>query len=181
VKNNIALEKDKLYRISFTGQAIASRSLTYYAGKASDPWNAYSSYNGASLSTAETTYTATFTMTSPTDLAARLVFDLGTSTTNLSIANVKVEEIQFGTVTALTNDLKNSHASVYPNPVRSLLRIDGAYQYHVAELYDLIGRKLNQIKLFENTEIDMQEMPRGFYLIRLSGNGQSEVIKVLKE
>jgi endoglucanase len=181
VKNNIAFEKDKLYRISFTGQAMASRSLTYYAGKASDPWNAYSSYNGTSVSTAETKYTATFTMTSPTDLAARLVFDLGTSPTNLSIANVKVEEIQFGTVTALANDLKNSHASVYPNPVRSLLRIDGAYQYNVAELYNLIGRKLDQIKLFENTEIDMQEIPRGFYLIRLSGNGQSEVIKVLKE
>jgi endoglucanase len=181
VKNNIALEKDKLYRISFTGQAIASRSLTYYAGKAGDPWNAYSGYNGTSVSTAETKYTATFTMTSPTDLAARLVFDLGTSPTNLSIANVKVEEIQFGTVTALANDLKNSHASVYPNPVRSLLRIDGAYQYNVAELYNLIGRKLDQIKLFENTEIDMQEIPRGFYLIRLSGNGQSEVIKVLKE
>ncbi len=181
VKNNIALEKDKLYRISFTGQATANRSLTYYAGKATDPWNAYSGYNGISVSTTETTYTTTFTMTSPTDLAGRLVFDLGTSTTNLSITSVKVEEIQFGTVTALANDLKNSHASVYPNPVRSLLHIDGATQYHVAELYDLIGRKLNQIKLSENTEIDMQGMPRGFYVIRLSGNGRSEVVKVLKE
>lgn len=181
VKNNIALEKDKLYRITFTGQAAANRSLTYYAGKASDPWNAYSGYNGVSLSTTQATYSTTFTMTSTTDLNARLVFDLGTSTTNLSITNIKVEEIQFGTITDAPEEFNKSNVVVHPNPVRSQLHIENAGTYQVAELLDMMGRKLRQIGLSEKATVDMEALPRGLYFIRLSGKRGSDVVKVLKE
>ncbi|HEX8039982.1 MAG TPA: cellulase family glycosylhydrolase, partial [Chryseosolibacter sp.] len=77
VKNNIPLKQGKLYRFSFNAVATIDRSLTFYAGRAQSPWDAYSGYNGVRVGTAEAAFGITFTMTSATDLAARLVFDLG--------------------------------------------------------------------------------------------------------
>jgi endoglucanase len=94
IKRNIPLEKDKMYRVSFNAKATAGRNATFYAGKNSDPWNAYSGYNGLSIGPAEATYSFTFTMTSPTDMAARLVFDLGLDTTDVSISALKVDELK---------------------------------------------------------------------------------------
>ena len=74
VKNNIPLTKGKMYRISFKAQATANRTATFYAGKASDPWNAYSGYNGISIGTTEASYTFSFTMNNPTDPALETCF-----------------------------------------------------------------------------------------------------------
>src|SRR5690606_7668090 len=94
-KNNIRLEKDKLYRLSFTAQAEADRSITFYAGKASDPWNAYSSASAITASTTAATYPSAITSTSPPAPAARLVFELGKKLLEVTISNVRVEELSF--------------------------------------------------------------------------------------
>ena len=117
-KNGMALKKDKTYRLSFDASSTATRNVTYYTGKASDPWTGYSSYNGASTTTTVQSFTSTFTMKSDTDLQARLVFDLGKSTESITVNNIKLEELQ-EVITALEeNDLS---FSIYPNPVRDEL------------------------------------------------------------
>ncbi len=182
VKNNIPLEKDKQYKISFTAQAVADRSLTFYAGKASDPWNSYSGYNGISLGTAEATIVNSFTMNDPTDLSARLVFDLGTSTTNVSITNVKVEEIQIGIATDIFDTERSPVVTAYPNPVQSMLHLKGVGGFHTAEVYDVVGRRIMRFVIEdETTTLHVEDVPRGLYFVRLYGMGFSEVVKVLKE
>ena len=181
VKNNIRLEEGKLYRLSFSAAATADRGITFYAGRASSPWNAYSGYNGVSITTQETTYTFTFTMNSETDPAARLVFDLGTTTGDVNISNVKVEELSFA-VTSVGQHPAEEGALVYPNPASSWLRITGADSYHSASLIDLRGRPFATFRIEEGrARIDVSHLAPGMYVMSLNGNRRGERIKVIKE
>ncbi|MDV3310375.1 MAG: cellulase family glycosylhydrolase, partial [Cyclobacteriaceae bacterium] len=149
VKNDIPLHKDKMYRISFKAQATADRGATFYAGRASDPWNSYSGYSGVSISTSETTFSVSFTMNDPTDLAARLVFDLGQNAFGVSITEVKVEELQF-VVTAVGDDTQRK-LKVYPNPVATELFCDDLALYRQAHIYDIRGRLVSAFDVTPHT------------------------------
>jgi endoglucanase len=85
-----------MYRVNFVASAAAQRSATVYVGRASSPWDGYSGYLGITLTPQETDYTLTFTMPS-NDTFARLVFDLGTSDVNITLAQLAVEEITIPT------------------------------------------------------------------------------------
>lgn len=181
VKNNIPLEEGKLYRLTFTAQAQSARSITFYAGKASSPWNAYSGYNGVGIGTQEATYTFTFTMTSTTDPAARLVFDLGTNTAAISISGVKVEELTFSS-TSVHQEATKQKPFVYPNPASAYCWVEGAGRYDTADLFDLTGKCRATFKITGNTtRIDVAQIPGGMYILSLGGNGDSVKIKVIKQ
>lgn len=181
IKNNIPLVKDKLYRISFKASAPSNRTSTFYASKASDPWNAYSGYNGFSMSSTAAIYTYSFTMTNATDMNARLVFDLGTSATGIIVSDVKVEEIQFA-VTAVGEEKNKSSMISYPNPVKSVLHIERGERFTSAEVFDQSGKKVKQFSLSLGTKsINLESIPRGFYLIHFSDGNQIKVIKIFKE
>jgi aryl-phospho-beta-D-glucosidase BglC (GH1 family) len=182
VKNNIPLEMDNMYRISFKAQASANRSATCYAGKASDPWNAYSGYNGLSITTSEDEYKFSFTMNDPTDPSARLAFDLGKSDVDISITEVKVEMLSFDAppVTALPAPVKE--LTCYPNPVSSVLHITGLSNYRSVEFFDLQGRAVAQFEVTPNSSIvNVEGLAEGLYVVRLFGDGPEERMKILKE
>lgn len=186
VKNNIKIEKDKMYRVSFKAQAAANRSTTSYVGKASDPWNAYSGYNGISIGTNQDNYSYTFTMSEATDPMARLVFDLGKSDVDIAITEIKVESLSFDApeppVTAITEPDLKREVSFYPNPVTSLLHIKDLERYQSAALFDLNGRNVFNFDIRPYiSSINMEKLPSGIYLVRLSGNGLEDHLKVVKE
>lgn len=179
VKGGINLEKDKLYRVSFKAQALSDRSATFYVGKASDPWNAYSGYSGLSIGTALSTYSYTFTMTSPTDPAARIVFDLGTSPTGISVTDVKVDELRF-VVTNVEESLQlKAHA--YPNPVIDNLYSDILSRFRTAVIFDTKGSVLTEFTLTPSTEyLDLSDVPEGYYIVRLSGSPGQVHMRIVK-
>lgn len=180
VRNDIPLHKDKMYRISFKAQATTDRSLSFYAGKASDPWNAYSGYSATSIGTTETSYSFSFTMSQPTDLVARLVFDLGLDLSGVSITEVKVEELQF-LVTAVEDEIKESRLVAHPNPVATWLYINQLTDYRLAELFDTTGRLSVAFKISpEAKAIDLSTLPQGLYILRLSGNGKDDRVRIVK-
>lgn len=180
VKNDIPLHKDKMYRISFKAQATADRGATFYAGRASDPWNSYSGYSGVSISTSETTFSVSFTMNDPTDLAARLVFDLGQNAFGVSITEVKVEELQF-VVTAVGDDTQRK-LKVYPNPVATELFCDDLALYRQAHIYDIRGRLVSAFDVTPHTaSINFEGVPRGLYVLKLSGHTGDDYIRVVKQ
>ena len=179
VRNNIRLEQGKLYRLRFSAEASADRSITFYAGRASSPWNAYSGYNSVSITTPKITYTFTFTMTSETDPVARLVFDLGTDTESVSISSVSVEELSFA-VTSVSPDFVKERTLVYPNPASSWLRITAVGKYHTADLMDLSGRSLGTFRIAAGgATLDVRHILPGMYILLLEGNGRSVRIRVV--
>jgi hypothetical protein len=181
IKRNIPLEKDKMYRVSFNIKANAGRNATFYAGRNSDPWNAYSGYNGISIGPAEATYAFTFTMTSPTDPAARLVFDLGLDTTDVSISAVKVDELKI-MVTSLDEILPGPEVSVYPNPFDGILFVKDPGKYDLLEVYDTQGRFVKRTPLGPGVDmIKLGNLSRGLYILRLSGNGTAKNLKILRQ
>jgi len=181
VKSNIPLQEGKMYRISFKVKAAANRSATFYAGKASDPWNAYSGYNGISISTDEASFVFSFTMTNPSDPAARLVFDLGKNTNGVILSEVKVEELQF-VVTAIHELELIPKITLYPNPVISALNIEELGRYRLVEIFDLNGRPMARFDVKPSSStINLEGIPKGIYLIRFTGNGLELIDKIAKE
>jgi len=182
VKNNILLEKDKLYRVTFKAKANADRSVTTYAGKASDPWNAYSGYNGVNFGTTESTFVYSFTMISPTDPAARLVFDLGKNTTGITISEIKVEALSFGEPPVTAVEDFHKKVGVYPNPVSSWLFLEEPEKYETAELFDLHGRRCAKVELKRSTQsINVENLAQGLYLLRLRGSGEVANVRIIKK
>src|SRR5690606_28565807 len=180
VKNNIPLHKDKMYRISFKARATTDRNLIFYAGKASDPWSAYSSSSVSTIGTTETSFSASFTMAQPTDLESRLVFDLGQNISAVTITEVKVEALQI-LITAVDDEIKKSRLIAYPNPVDSWLYIDQLTDFRRAELFDAMGRLSTTFAIQPDaTAIDLTGIPQGLYVLRLSGNGKDDHVRIVK-
>lgn len=181
VKSNIPFTKGKTYRISFKAQAAANRSATFYAGKASDPWNAYSGYNGISIGATEIFYTYSFVMNNPTDPAARLVFDFGTNVTGVSVTEIKVEELTT-TITSVEEQPVTITPWAYPNPVTSMLYIDNLDSYEEATVHDLRGQSLRRFVISPGmSAFDLESVAPGFYVLTLRGNGRQDYVKVVKE
>ncbi len=72
----IAFEQGKTYRIRFRARSSLSRQIAVAVNQNISPWLTYGKEE-FSLTTVWQDYSFDFTMTSPTDPAARLEFDLG--------------------------------------------------------------------------------------------------------
>jgi len=179
-KGGIKLKKDKLYRILFEGRADQNISLSYYIGKASAPYNSYSGYQSAQLTDEFKPYSVVFTMTESNDDHARFVFDLGTRTGNISIRNIKVEELNF-VVTALSKESVET-PKVYPNPVKDYLRIEQIGTGATIELYNLLGQNLlTETVSNDSFEIQMGNMKPGIYMLRLFNQNQWYHFRIIKD
>jgi len=181
-KSGMALEEGKMYRISIKAKAAADRNITFYIGKSVDPWNSYSGYTSFEIGAEEREYLQTFMMTSPSDMAARLVIDLGNSNINVDILEVRLEEI----TTVITSVSRESLPALhyYPNPVLSYLNLKNIMDYQQVFLYDLQGKNVGHYHIEGNeTQIDLQKYPKGLYFLRLIGrsNLPSQHFKILKE
>ena len=79
----------------------------------------------------------------------------------------------------------NNLIKVYPNPVKTSVRIEyAANTYHQLELADANGKLLKRVSLglIDGEEkIDMSNLASGIYFIKLVGNGKVESRKVVKE
>ena len=74
-------------------------------------------------------------------------------------------------------ELKNQPISVYPNPTDVKLTID-AKNFESVEVYDISGRLIIQSAL---KTIDLEEQPKGLYLLKIKANGEIQEFKVFKE
>ncbi|NJN26779.1 MAG: cellulase family glycosylhydrolase [Cyclobacteriaceae bacterium] len=182
IRNNIPLVKNNMYQISFKARAASSRSMTAYAGKASAPWKAYSTYTGMGIGMDMERYSYIFTMNDESDPNARLVFDIGQSDADVTIADIKVEHISLESpITALQEPEMIPKTSFYPNPVISNVHIESVHHFRYIAIFDLKGREVGRFAVNSNhAEINMQNLPGGIYVVKLSGNGYEERFKVVK-
>ena len=179
-KSNIPLKKGRLYQVSFKMSATAARSATFYAGKNSNPWNAYSSYAGISVMPQEKVFYTSFNMTEPSDEQARLVFDLGKSTEGVRISDLVVEEINLLT-SADTSRLPG--IIVYPNPVTDRLYLKNLPVGAELIIYDLHGKVVGtaNTRLTENSlSVDMSGYAKGVYFLSLVTPYPLPAFKLLK-
>ena len=180
VKGNISLQQGKKYRFSFKAKAEEARSATVYIGMSKDPWSAYSGYNGLSLADTFAVYTYVFDM-GATDNTARMVFDLGISAVNVSVTDIKIEEIVFEPPTSVTIPQAGT-LDIYPNPVKERLFIRNAADIEKVSLYNLQGKALLEKRVQDAvTGIDVSGLSPGIYFIRAEGKGIPVTRKIIKQ
>jgi aryl-phospho-beta-D-glucosidase BglC (GH1 family) len=180
VKNGMKLTAGKEYRFSVKIKAETARSASAYIGMNVSPWSAYSGYNGISLADTFKVYTFIFTA-GTTDNAARIVFDMGKSTSDVTVAQVKLEEvtIQWPTAAETIDDL---NTTIYPNPVNKVLYINNLDGFSHVTVYNIQGKPVFEKKIDAMlNQIDVKNMVSGLYFVRLTASDKSKVIKLLKQ
>ncbi len=178
VKNTVTLEAGKTYKLSFKGKAESKRNITLYAGKSSDPWTSYSGYNSFEIADTTSEYSITFNMT-VTDYNARIVFDLGGSSANVLIDEIKLEELSIPTGTFSIPENKNQ---LFPNPVNDVLFVKSENRFNRYTIYSLSGKTLQKGPLNGNqTTIDLSGINSGMYIFQFQGKTEFNNQRFIKK
>ncbi len=79
-----------------------------------------------------------------------------------------------------TNKISKKEISVFPNPVTDILNIQIEDQLNNAEIFDLGGRLLHTEKIINN-QLNMSQLQRGIYFVKINGTDKVYSIKISKE
>ena len=96
----------------------------------------------------------------------------GTSVWSFTTAStLSVEEVQF-------NDFK-----VYPNPTSNILNIKSTKDIDNVEVFDLLGKNVASFTgdAIDNDSIDLSQLSKGLYLVKISAENSTKTIRVTKD
>lgn len=84
--------------------------------------------------------------------------------------------------TVLGNDSFDSVSfKYYPNPVENILKLSYSHKFTSVVIYNVIGKQIFSEKLYENkADVDMSKLADGIYFVKVSSEGGSKTIKVIK-
>lgn len=94
------------------------------------------------------------------------------------ITNTYTTSVQNVLATSEINNNKSTF-SIYPNPVKDVLSIQSKEKIVKAEIYDAAGRVLKAVSVIDNS-INVSELPKGNYLIKLSTKDKTMTQKFIK-
>ena len=76
-------------------------------------------------------------------------------------------------------NIKKSTINIYPNPVKSILNIKTDDKIKTIELYDEIGRKVKNLS--KSNVINLENLSKGIYYLKIQSEKSSSVEKIIKE
>lgn len=77
--------------------------------------------------------------------------------------------------------LNKTSFKVYPNPVANNLRIENTISITSLELTNILGKViLNEFPMQNNYVLDLSNLTKGVYFLKINSANQSEVVKLLK-
>ncbi|VAW23018.1 Endoglucanase [hydrothermal vent metagenome] len=177
VKNNIRLEKGKVYELRFSARSPSARSITVYLGKGSSPWTAYSDYTSFYIEPGKEAHSMVIQMLSNTDYNSRIVFDIGSVDGSLYLDDISLNEVL---VMAGTKELPANDFNIYPNPVSARLYFNNISGIKNITITNISGQVVRQIFPEKGTYyIDVSGLRNGIYLLRPEG-GTSGIKKFCK-
>jgi len=90
-----------------------------------------------------------------------------------------------GTATDIPTSILNpseQNIAVYPNPTTGILHIDTKEQGILnVQVINVQGQTIKKETLKDNAGIDISALPNGFYVVKITGETSSDVVKVLKQ
>ena len=78
------------------------------------------------------------------------------------------------------NEFTHNTVSVYPNPTSGQLFIDSIDPIGSLELYDIQGRKVQEFTISEEHTIDLTNISKGIYFLRIQTDKGIEIEKLIK-
>ncbi|MEM7086326.1 MAG: T9SS type A sorting domain-containing protein [Bacteroidota bacterium] len=100
----------------------------------------------------------------------------GDATSEYYVDNLVFIEGTFG-----VDDFSPDKFSVYPNPVEDVLNVQSTAAVQSIEVYDVLGKLVNaSTPDIISPTIDMSDLNSGIYLVKVTINGASKTVKVIK-
>ena len=82
----------------------------------------------------------------------------------------------YADITLSTNEMtQNTAFNLYPNPANGMINVDGE-GLEKAEIYNIAGQKVMESS---NAQIDVKALQAGIYMVKVFGNGSSEMLRVV--
>jgi len=81
-------------------------------------------------------------------------------------------------------EVSQEKVSIYPNPVTDILNIASPAAINNVNIYDLMGREVQNLKLIQtqnNIQLDMRTLPAGIYFVKVSSENMAVTDKVIKK
>ena len=80
------------------------------------------------------------------------------------------------------NSFDNANFTFYPNPVKNTLNLSYNKEISTVEIFNLLGQKVNSIVVNSNdSQIDMSNLSKGAYMVKVTSDNQVKTLKVIKE
>ncbi len=176
-RGNISLAKGKKYQVTLKVAAPAIRQAALYLGKAGGDWTAYSGYNTFSFTPDEVEFVFTFTMTGENDPAARMVFDLGKSSSGIQLSSVKIEEVR---VLTAPDEFLNPLPLIYPNPADERIFFGNTGPGAQVEILTLEGRSVFATEAAgSQTSAAISHLPAATYLVVIRDGHRTSTHKIV--
>ena len=84
--------------------------------------------------------------------------------------------MDYADITLSTNEmLQNTAFNLYPNPANGMISVNGE-GFEKAEIYNIAGQKVMESS---NAQIDVKALQAGIYMVKVFGNGSSEMLRVV--
>lgn len=81
-----------------------------------------------------------------------------------------------------TNSFDALKFTYSPNPAKDVLNLSAEKTIDSVTLYNLLGQKVMAVKAgMEHVTLDVQQLPKGNYLMEVTGGGESKTVKIVKE
>ena len=78
------------------------------------------------------------------------------------------------------SDIIENQVLLSPNPATSIVTIDGAEDFNTVSVFDQSGRRVMLSSINRAGTIDVSELPRGTYLVKLEGGDRPVVSRLMK-
>lgn len=84
--------------------------------------------------------------------------------------------MDYADITLSTNEMtQNTAFNLYPNPANGMISVNGE-GFEKAEIYNIAGQKVMESS---NAQIDVKALQAGVYMVKVFGNGSSEMLRVV--
>jgi uncharacterized repeat protein (TIGR02543 family) len=193
VQNGIQLVNGVKYQVSFEASAASTRSIGLMIQMDIDPWTGYFSKDTVNLTTTKQAFTYEFEMKAASDDNARIAFNFGNATPNVTISNVK---ITYASSTGIASDRRLAPSSSVKPTLRATQSASGVkVSFKAAEtgaatlrLYNIKGDVISTANLqtvsgksyTQTLNSSGGKLPGGFYIVGLQrGSGAVERMAVL--
>ncbi len=88
----------------------------------------------------------------------------------------EVISMNYDEIFLFTNEMtENTAFNLYPNPANGMISVDGE-GFEKAEIYNIAGQKVMESS---NAQIDVKALQAGVYMVKVFGNGSSEMLRVV--
>ena len=83
----------------------------------------------------------------------------------------------------IEENILNSTFSVYPNPTSNVLNIESTQEIDNVTVFNLLGQNVASFSKNEitNSSIDMSELSKGLYLVKITSGDKTQTLRVTKE